>query len=70
MQLPLRPPNSPEEQELIKARTRQANVITWLSSLSFGALFLMLALPVCVLCLGCLIALVMTGAVAVSWPSP
>ena len=70
MQLPHRAPLTDEERELIKARTRQTKLMTWLGSLSFGALFVLIALPACSICLGCLLALVMTGTVAVNPPTP
>ena len=69
MQLPHRPPLSNDEVELIRARTRQTNIVTWLTSLNLGLLFLLIAVPACVLCSGCLLVLVMTGAVAVSLPT-
>lgn len=69
MQLPHRPPMVPEEVELIKARTRQANIVTWLSSLSFGMLFLIVILPLCVTCAGCVLALVMTGVIGANMPT-
>lgn len=68
MQLPHRPPMSPEEIDLIKAKTRQTRIVTWLTSLNLGLLFLIVGIPSCLVCIGCLLALVMTGAVAVSIP--
>lgn len=68
MQLPHRPPLTPEEKELVKARTRQANVMTWLSSLTIGTGLLLIGLPVCLMCMLCLFALVMSGVLAVSFP--
>lgn len=68
MQLPHRPPLSPEEVQLIKARTRSTNVMTWLASLNLGLLFVVIGIPLCVLCAGCLIVLMATGAIAISLP--
>lgn len=68
MQLPHRPPLSKEETELIRAKTRQTNITTWLTSLNLGMLFLLIGLPACLLCVGCLIMLVLSGALATNFP--
>jgi hypothetical protein len=69
MQLPLRPPMAPEEIELLKARTRQANLITWLSSLSIGMLLVIITVPICLTCAGCIVALIMTGVIGTNMPT-
>lgn len=68
MQLPHRPPMTLEEVQLIKARTRQTNLFTWLASLNLGLLFMLIGIPLCLMCAGCLIALMATGVIAVSLP--
>ena len=60
MQLPHRAPMTPDEVKLIKAKTRQTNIVTWLTSLNLGLLFLLIAFPACALCAGCLVFVMMT----------
>jgi hypothetical protein len=68
MQLPHRPPMSQEEIELIKAKTRQTKLTTWLASLNLSLLFLIIGIPACLGCVGCLAFLILTGIVAISLP--
>ena len=64
MQLPHRPPMSTEEIELIKAKTRQTNLWTWLASLNMAMMAVVIGIPLCMVCVACVLFVIIPLVVA------